>query len=139
MSLTVLLLTLSACVPGNAPTAAQAGQSLKNHILRLLKERNAQDVTVTDSGGKDIPCGSGVKQTFSATGRDLISTTKPTALNEMMLGALDRVAKYSVLPGDPENSDIKVEDKATATLLVLNSREVGEYSVQGETECLPAR
>jgi hypothetical protein len=130
-------LALTGCDSDDGPTAAQAGQTLKNHILQLLKERNAQDVTVTDPGGKNIPCGDGkAKQTFAATGEDLQSSTEPAALNSMMVGALQRVGDYAFLPKESGGAILKLSSESTRTVLLLNSQRNGQYAVQGETDCL---
>ncbi|MFG1876810.1 hypothetical protein ACGFIV_18385 [Sphaerisporangium sp. NPDC049003] len=130
-------LSLTACTSDKGPTAAQAGQTLKAHILQLLKERNAKSVTISDPGGKDIPCAEGkAKQTYAATGRDLEAGTAPDALNDMMLGAVKRVGDYSIVDGNGGIGTVTVADNSTATVLLLNSHTKGEYSIRGETECL---
>ncbi|XVQ83347.1 hypothetical protein ACQP2K_31590 [Microbispora siamensis] len=134
-ALLLALLTSTACTTEDSPTAAQAGQTLKKHILQLLKERNAQNITITDPGGKNIPCGAGkAKQTFAATGTDLWPGTEPAALNDMLLGALKRVGDYQIVV--EAESPVRVTSRSTRTILRLNSREKGRYLVQGETECL---
>ncbi|WP_143737147.1 hypothetical protein [Microbispora sp. GKU 823] len=135
-ALLLALLTSTACTTEDSPTAAQAGQILKKHILQLLKERNAQNVTVTDPGGKNIPCGDGkAKQTFAATGQDL-PQRKPSALVDSLLGALKRVAPYDITSvGDP-GEPVHVRDDAAHTLLTLAAPSSGQYLVSGETECL---
>ncbi|ETK32496.1 hypothetical protein [Microbispora sp. ATCC PTA-5024] len=125
-----------ACTEDDTPTAAQAGQTLKNHILRLLKERNAQKVTITDPGGKDIPCGDGrAKQTFAATGGDL-PNRRPDTLRSMLLGTVQHVAPYEVVSLRSMNEPIRVSDSSAKTLLTLDSSGDGVYVVSGETECL---
>ncbi|MEV7803494.1 hypothetical protein AB0O28_11160 [Microbispora sp. NPDC088329] len=136
VAILLMLLAPTACTSKDSPTAAQAGQTLKNHVLQLLKERNAQNVTVTDPGGKNIPCGDGkAKQTFAATGQDL-PQRKPPALVDSLLGALKRVAPYDITTvGDP-GEPVRVRNDAAHTLLTLASPRDGQYSVNGETECL---
>ncbi|WP_405146692.1 hypothetical protein OG589_05340 [Sphaerisporangium sp. NBC_01403] len=130
-------LALAACTSDKGLTAAQAGQTLKTHILQLLKERNAQSVTIVDPGGKDILCAEGkAKRTYAATGRDLEVGTAPDALNDMMLGALKRIGDYSIVDGNGGIGTVTVADNSTATVLLLNSHTKGEYSIRGETECL---
>jgi hypothetical protein len=131
-------LTLAACTSDKSPTATQAGQTLKNHILQVLKERNANDVTITDPGGRNLPCGDGrAKQTYAATGKDL-PERKPDALVASLLGALKRVAPYKIVSvGDP-GEPVRVEDKTTQTILILSSPVSGQYVVSGETQCLAA-
>ncbi len=133
----VMQLSLAGCGSGNAPTATEAGRTLKAHILTLLKERNARNVVITDPGGKNVPCGSGrAKQTFAATGQDLEAGTSPAALNDMMLGALKRVGHYELASNESDTVPVRVIDKETKTVLVLDSSIDGQYAVQGETECL---
>ncbi|WP_182903193.1 hypothetical protein [Microbispora sp. H10830] len=136
-ALLLALLTSTACTSEDSPTAAQAGQTLKKHVLQLLKERNAQNVTITDPGGKNLPCGDGkAKQTFAATGEDLWPGTEPDALNDMLLGALKRVGAYRISGTSDAKTPVEVVNRSTRTILRLSSREKGRYQVQGETECL---
>jgi hypothetical protein len=131
-------LALAACTSDKGPTAAQAGQTLKNHILQLLKERTAVDVKITDPGGKDIPCGEGkAKQTFAATGRDTLGSDDPEALNALMVGALSRIAHYKVVSSDAPGRPVRVSDSATKTTLIFSSPGRSLYVVGGETDCLP--
>ncbi|MER7134267.1 hypothetical protein, partial [Streptosporangium saharense] len=65
-----MLLTVTGCGE-SGPTAAEAGETLKTHITELMKQRHALDVQITDSGGRDVPCGEGkAKRTFAAIGKD---------------------------------------------------------------------
>lgn len=129
-------LILTAC--GNSdPTPTQAGQTLKNHILLLLKERNAQNVMILDPGGKDIPCPDGQsKQTFAATGADTAQDTSPSNMRSALLGALGRVASYKVVDVGSMTNPIKVVNDSTRTRLVLDSPASGMYKISGETDCL---
>ncbi|MEU8268871.1 hypothetical protein AB0B89_17075 [Sphaerisporangium sp. NPDC049002] len=130
-------LTLTACTSDKGPTAAQAGQTLKSHILQLLKERNAQELTITDPGGKDIACADGkAKQTFAATGNDLPERSSET-LRSMLLGALNHVAPYKIVSPDGLDKPIRVSSDSFNTILVLDSSSSGVYVVSGETTCLP--
>jgi hypothetical protein len=134
--LLLVTLALSGCTSDNGPTASQAGQTLKSHILQLLKERNAQNVTITDPGGKNIPCASGkAKQTFAATGDDLPERA-PDALVDSLLGALKRVAPYGIVSAGEPGSPVRMQDKDAHTILVLSSPGNGRYLVSGETFCL---
>ncbi|GAB3901378.1 hypothetical protein GCM10027612_64660 [Microbispora bryophytorum subsp. camponoti] len=102
-----------------------------------MKERNAQNVSITDPGGKNIPCGDGkAKQTFAAIGEDLWPGTEPDALNDMLLGALGRVGAYRISGTPDAQTPVEVVNRSTRTILRLSSREKGRYQVQGETECL---
>ncbi|MFC0556344.1 hypothetical protein ACFFHJ_36110 [Planotetraspora thailandica] len=138
MAVVVLVsLVLAGCDSDDGPTAAQAGQTLKSDILQLLKERDARDVTVTDPGGKDIPCGDGkAKQTFAATGTDGSRMTEPYILRTAMLGALSRVGHYQTVGTSTPDSPIRVVNESTATILTLDSSAAGIYAVSGETQCL---
>ncbi|GIH28290.1 hypothetical protein Aph01nite_66000 [Acrocarpospora phusangensis] len=117
------------------PTAAEAGETLKTHILTLLNEVFAQNIQITDAGGKDIPCPDDrVKRTFAATGLDSAEQTQPRTLNLQMLSALNEFADYEMTgPGDQQFS---VVSENTKTSLHLNSSENGRYAVSGETDCL---
>ncbi|WP_248963898.1 hypothetical protein [Sphaerisporangium perillae] len=132
-------LVLTACTSGESPTSSQAGQTLKTHILQLLKERNADNIAITDPGGKNIPCAKDkAKQTFAASGRDL-PERKPDALIDSLLGALKRVAPYQIVSSGTPGQPIRVENKTTRTILVLGSPVNGKYVVSGETQCLDVR
>ncbi|MEW9530363.1 hypothetical protein [Microbispora sp. NPDC049125] len=134
--LAVASLGVSACTSDDTPTASEAGRTLKNHILQLLKERNAQNVTITDPGGKNIPCGDGhAKQTFAARGDDL-PERQPAALVDALVGALKRVAPYRVVSAGESGQPVRVEDKQAHTVLVLSAPLKGMYQVSGETQCL---
>ncbi|WP_169949504.1 hypothetical protein [Microbispora sp. H11081] len=131
------LVTSTACTSDDSPTAAQAGQTLKKHVLQLLKERNAQNVSITDPGGRNIPCGDGkAKQTFAAVGEDNWPGTEPAALNDMLVGALKRVGDYEISETSGAQSPVVVINRSTHTILRLSSSEKGLYQVQGETQCL---
>lgn len=133
-----LLLALAGCTSDDEPTVSQAGETLKNHVLQLLKERNAQDIEITDPGGTDIACDGGkARRTFAATGRDLANRADAEALNTMLVGSLNAVAPYEVVSADAQGQPIRVVSKATRTILVFESPGDGLYVVRGETECLP--
>ncbi|MEU9884144.1 hypothetical protein [Sphaerisporangium sp. NPDC051011] len=126
----------AACTSDKGLTVAQAGQNLQSHVLQLLKERNAGNVTVTDPGGKNVSCAGGkVKRTFAATGTDL-PQRKPDALVDSLLGALKRVATYEIISTGEPGQPIRVENKSAGTILVLSSPTSGVYDVHGETVCL---
>ncbi|WP_203951432.1 hypothetical protein [Planotetraspora mira] len=131
-------LALTGCDSDDGPTAAQAGQTLKNHILQLLKERDARDVTITDPGGQNIPCGDGkAKQTFAATGRGF-PQTEPDDQIGALVGALKRVAQYEIVDPGGSGKPVRMRNTTTRTSLVLGSPANGLYSVSGETQCLMA-
>jgi len=131
-------LALTGCDSDDGPTAAQAGQTLKNHILGVLNERTALDVTITDAGGKNVPCGDGMaKQTFAATGRDSAGDPSPEGLNALMVGALGRVADYRIVSADAPGKPVRAVNAGTRTTLVFQSPGNGLYAVAGETDCLP--
>jgi hypothetical protein len=132
----LVLLVVAACSSNDEPTAAEAGLTLKTQILELLKQRNADDVTITDPGGRNIPCGEGkAKQTFAATGKDL-PERKPDILRSMLLGTLDHIAQYEITNPESVNKPIRVANSTLKTILVLDSPSNGLYAVSGETECL---
>lgn len=128
---------LFGCTSDKEPTATQAGQILKFHILKLLKERTAADVKITDAGGVNKPCGDGkAKQTFAATGRDSGGSDDPEALNALLVGALGRVAEYQIISADIPGAPIRAVSRSANTVLTFNSPGRAIYSVAGETECL---
>ncbi|SNS36054.1 hypothetical protein SAMN05216276_100871 [Streptosporangium subroseum] len=136
MALLLTAMTLTACGGGEKkPTAAEAGTTLKTHILELLKEVNAQNIKIIDSGGKKIPCGEEkIKYTFAATGQDTAPQTKPTALNAQLLGALNEFADYKMT--NPESTALRAVNESTRTSIEFGSNKNGQYVVRGETECL---
>ncbi|MEU4537023.1 hypothetical protein AB0G15_19355 [Streptosporangium sp. NPDC023825] len=130
-----MVLTVSGCGE-SGPTAAEAGETLKSHITELMKERHALDVRITDSGGRDISCGEGkAKRTFAAIGTDPAPRTSGDMLNDLLLGALSRVAPYRIAE-DRGNAPIRLANDEYKTVIVLESPGNGQYGVRGETECL---
>lgn len=131
----VTLLTVAGCGE-SGPTAAEAGETLKSHITRLMKQRYALDVQITDPGGRDIPCGEGkAKRTFAAVGRDPVTERDGDGLNTLLLGTLSGVAPYRIAE-DRGNAPIKLVNDEYKTKIVLESPGNGHYAVKGETECL---
>jgi ABC-type Fe3+-hydroxamate transport system substrate-binding protein len=129
-------LIVSACSNDASPTAGEAARTLKSHILQLLEQRNAQEVTVTDPGGAAIPCGEGkVKRTFAATGKDL-PERGPETLRSMLLGTVESIAPYSIVEPHDFSHAIRVSSDTSRTVLILDSPADGTYLVRGETECL---
>ncbi|GAA3117344.1 hypothetical protein GCM10010466_05420 [Planomonospora alba] len=132
-ALSALALLAAACGE-QEPTAAEAGETLKTHVLRLLDEVSAQDAQVTDPGGKDIPCGDGkAKRTFAATAPDSSRERAPYALNAIMVSVLDQIADYNI--AESSGTIIRMAHESTRTVIVLESAK-GRYSVRGETQCL---
>ncbi|PZG45709.1 hypothetical protein C1I98_15270 [Spongiactinospora gelatinilytica] len=117
------------------PTAAEAGTTLKRHILRLLDEVSGHDVRITDPGGEDIPCGAGkAKRAFAATASGGIWERDARTLNVQMVAAVNEFADYDVT--DSEGPDFGMASDGTKTSLHLNSSNEGRYSVRGQTSCL---
>ncbi|MGI5486980.1 hypothetical protein [Microtetraspora malaysiensis] len=130
---------LAGCNAEKVPTASEAGKTLQVDVLHLLREVTAQNVTIIDSGGKEIPCGEGkAKQTFSATGQDVSPKRARYTLRVMLVGALRGVDGYVVdgVP-DPLNQPVRVKSESKKVALALDSPEDGTYVVGGETQCLP--
>ena len=119
------------------PTAAQAGETLKDHITRTLEGAQAKDVKVTDPGGKDVPCGEGkVKRTYAATARDDFGSGNPNTTVLAMVGALDLVAEYD-LKAPAQRTEQDLINKASRTHIVLSSPAKNVMVIRGETDCLP--
>ncbi|MEU8172634.1 hypothetical protein AB0C14_07145 [Microbispora hainanensis] len=96
-------------------------------------------MTITDPGGKTIPCGDGkAKQTFAATGEDVARKTSPENIRAALLGAVERVTTYKVVDVGPLSAPVHVVNDATRTELVLDASGNGIYVVSGDTRCLPA-
>ncbi|MFC0863489.1 hypothetical protein ACFHYQ_14405 [Sphaerimonospora cavernae] len=133
------LLAASACTSDESPTAAKAGQAIKKHILQLLKERNAQNVTITDPGGKNIPCGDDkAKQTFAARATDADPQAQPQIIKDTLVAALRRVAPYEIISDKFDARPIELRNAEEATVLFLGSPGEGRIDVRGETRCLTA-
>ncbi|MBB2911272.1 hypothetical protein FHS43_002537 [Streptosporangium becharense] len=131
-----VLLAVSGCAD-SGPTAAEAGETLKTHITELMKEGHVLDVRITDSGGRDIPCGEGkAKRTFAAAGRDSAERSDPDGLNTYLIGVLSSVAPYRIVE-DRGNAPIRLANGEYKTVIILESPAEGQYAVRGETECLP--
>ncbi|MEV4747090.1 hypothetical protein AB0K21_12030 [Streptosporangium sp. NPDC049248] len=136
---TLGMLTLGACSfdpPG--PTAAQAEATLKADIDWLVKSTHAKDVTVTDEGGKDIPCGEGkAKRTYGVAGVDTSSIDEPVIIFNMLTGGLGKRG-YKVVSVDWEKpSNESVKDKSRVRITVDSSRKK-HFEIFGETQCLRA-
>ncbi|GAB2445460.1 hypothetical protein GCM10027187_08410 [Streptosporangium sandarakinum] len=132
----MVLVAVSGCGE-SGPTAAEAGETLKKHITELMRKGQVLDVRITDSGGRDIPCGEGkAKRTFAAAGRDPATERKPDSLNTLLVGALSGVAPYRIVE-DRGNAPIRLANDEYKTVIILESPSNGQYAVRGETECLP--
>ncbi|GAA1019782.1 hypothetical protein Aple_061090 [Acrocarpospora pleiomorpha] len=117
------------------PTVAEAGETLKAHVLKLFDELRARNIQVIDPGGRDIPCEDGkAKRTFAATGLDISPERMPDILNNIMIGAMGRVADYNIT--DTSGAAVRMENEPAKTVILLNSTKNGQYSAQGETQCL---
>ncbi|GAA3600743.1 hypothetical protein GCM10022419_101140 [Nonomuraea rosea] len=139
----IALFTLTGCggpAAPQVPTAAEAGETLKDHITRTLTGAQAKDVEVTDAGGKDVPCGDGkVKRTYAATGKESIGSPDSGILTLSLIGALDKVAEYDLTAANASDTQQEVVNKDLHLRLVLASPARGQMLVKGETECLPAK
>lgn len=76
------------------------------------------------------------KRTFAATGRDSGAQRDGDNLNDLLLGALSRVAPYRIAE-DRGNAPIRLANDKYKTVIILESPGDGQYGVRGETECLP--
>jgi len=133
------ILAVGACSsdpPG--PTAAQAEATLKADIDWLVKSTHAKDVTVTDGGGEDIPCGEGkAKRTYGVAGVDTSSVDEPVIIFNMLTGGLGKRG-YKVVSVDwekPSNESIKNESRIRIT---VDSSRKKHFELSGETQCLRA-
>ncbi|MET8156985.1 hypothetical protein ABZT47_11465 [Sphaerisporangium sp. NPDC005289] len=130
-------LVLTACTIDKGPTVAQAGQTLKGHILQLLQERHARDVTITDPGGKNVPCGHGrAKQTFAVRATDIDARSKSQLVKDGLVATLKRVAPYEIASDDFDSKPIRLENQDAATVLYVGSPLDGQIDLRGETHCL---
>ena len=124
--------------PPKRPTVAQAGETLKLHIMALMEKINAQDVKIIDQGGRDIPCGEGLaKRAFAITGRSLSQNIRPYSLNLDLVGMLNSVASYQIVE-EHGPGPIRMARSVDGTVIILDSPANGQYQVRGETECLSA-
>ncbi|MBT2235567.1 hypothetical protein [Nonomuraea sp. NEAU-A123] len=135
----IALFVLAGCGAADtpdAPTAAEAGATLKEHITRTFEGAQAKDVKVTDPGGKDVPCIEGkVKRTYAATARNDIGSGDPNTTLLAMVGALDLVAEYDLkAPAQPTEQDLA--NNKFRTHIVLSSPAEHVMVIRGETDCL---
>ncbi|MBB2743766.1 UNVERIFIED_ORG: hypothetical protein FHR35_003602 [Microbispora rosea subsp. rosea] len=136
-ALLLALLTSTACTSEDSPTAAQAGQTLKKHVLQLLDEAGARDVAITDPGGKDIPCADGgVKQTFAVTAGDIDDDRQPQFIKDELVGALRRVARYQMISDGFDAGPVEVRDATSGSVLQLGAPAKGRIAISGWTGCL---
>jgi hypothetical protein len=138
----IALFTLTGCggpAAPEVPTAAEAGETLKDHITRTLTGAQAKDVEVTDAGGKDVPCGDGkAKRTYAAKGKDGWGAGDSGMTLLAMVGALDKVAEYD-LKAPAQRTEQDLGNKTFRTRIVLSSPAANVMVIQGETDCLPPK
>ena len=131
------ILLLAGCTSHDTPTAAQAGQTLKTHILQLLKERNAQNITITDPGGKNVPCVDGkAKQTFAVTATDSSPLSEPQIIKDQLVATLSHIGPYKIVSDKFDYRPVELENVAAATTLFLGSTGTGRIDIEGVTRCL---
>ncbi|RBQ21235.1 hypothetical protein DP939_00435 [Spongiactinospora rosea] len=117
------------------PTAAEAGATLKKHVMRLLAEVSNEPFHITDPSGKDILCGGGeVRRTFAASAVDHSGQRDARTLNIQMVAAVNEFADYHFT--NSEGPDFNMSSDSTKTSLHLNSVGERRYSVRGKTFCL---
>jgi hypothetical protein len=136
-SVLLTLLSIPGCGSDDGPTAAEAGRTLKAHVLALLKEGKATNVTVTDPGGKNIACGEGrAKQSFSVTASGPDAQADPQVVKDRLISALSQVAPYRIVSDDFNDRPIEVENADAGTELFLEASADGQIVVRGQTLCL---
>ncbi|MFO7251135.1 MAG: hypothetical protein DIU60_010335 [Actinomycetes bacterium] len=138
--ISVALLALAGCGDGDSdePTAAEAGATLKQHITQLLERVRASDITVTDPGGKNIPCGEGrAMQTYGATGVDNFGSGDPAGLVTNMVGGLTALGDYTLADAELGETKRELVSATARTRIILESPAEKRYVVTGRTECLP--
>ncbi|MBO2451791.1 hypothetical protein J4573_32215 [Actinomadura barringtoniae] len=143
-------LLLSACGDDKpkGPTAAEAEQTLKAHINKLVGVGvgNVRHVKVTDPGGKDIPCGKNkAKRTYAVTGdkndpkKDDLSLT-PVDLRSHMFGVLiTQVAKYDTVDIKGGQPTLNTHNPATRTNILIKAYPNRKLELFGSTDCLRTR
>lgn len=137
--ISVALLALAGCGDGDSdePTAAEAGATLKQHITQLLERVRASDITVTDPGGKNIPCGEGrAMQTYGATGVDNFGSGDPAGLVTNMVGGLTALGDYTLADAELGETKRELVSATARTRIILESPAEKRYVVTGRTECL---
>ncbi len=119
------------------PTAAQAGEVLKRHIDQTLKNALAEDIKITDPGGKDIPCGNGkYKHTYAVEARAGVGSGDSEIITVALVGALSHVADYDLVGPSGRLTEEEAVSAEYYTRLNLSSPAKGKMVARGETECL---
>ncbi|MGW4799136.1 hypothetical protein ACWEPC_42640 [Nonomuraea sp. NPDC004297] len=132
-----LLAVLAGCSTADpGPTAEQAGQTLQQHITELMASVDAEEVAVTDPGGKDVPCGAdGVKRTYAV--KSTFSRLSDLLLPEMA-GKLSTTWGYKVHEpykyGSPRTTLKLASARISITVETPNDHEA---VAEGETDCIP--
>ncbi|GAA2088794.1 hypothetical protein GCM10009780_31080 [Actinomadura alba] len=120
------------------PTVVQAEQTLKSHVDQLLKDAIVENVRVSDSGGKDIPCGHRrAERTYAVTADKKDSPAlSPVELSRRVLGSVDNLGGYKTTylkGGDPVT---KLHNGTARTNLTLRVPAKGKVEIYGSTDCL---
>ncbi|WP_155357013.1 hypothetical protein [Acrocarpospora macrocephala] len=135
----VIVFVLSGC-GDNAPpepTAAEAGEVLKSHIDQTLKHAFAENIKITDPGGKDIPCGNGkYRRTYAAEADAGAGSGDSEIITVALIGALRSVADYDLVGPLSQLTQEEAVSAKYHTRLVLSSPAKGRMVARGETECL---
>ncbi|MEZ0075351.1 hypothetical protein [Planotetraspora sp. GP83] len=120
------------------PTAAQVEPILKSHIDQTMKYAFATDITVTDPGGKDIPCGDGrSKRTYAVKAKAGVGSGNSEMVTLTLIGGLHQVAKYKLPSYAKSLTEQEAVGEQYRTRILLSSPTKGEMVVRGETDCLP--
>ncbi|MBB6549990.1 hypothetical protein [Nonomuraea rubra] len=125
------------CSTGDrGPTVEQAGRTLQEHITELMESVGAEELVVTDPGGRDVACGvDGVKRTYGV--RSTFNRFDDNLIAEMA-GRLGTMWGYEVhdpyKPGRPKTTLRLVSSRTSITVETPSDHEA---VASGETDCIP--
>ncbi|MGW3352506.1 hypothetical protein ACWDA3_55230 [Nonomuraea rubra] len=132
-----MVAVVGGCSTGErGPTVEQAGRTLQEHITELMESVGAEEMVVTDPGGKDVACGvDGVKRTYGV--RSTFSRSSVLLLPEMA-GTLSTMWGYKVheayKAGSPRTTLKLASSRTSITLETLSDHEA---VTTGVTDCIP--
>ncbi|GAA0399107.1 hypothetical protein [Acrocarpospora corrugata] len=119
------------------PTSTEAGQVLKSHIDRTFRYALAKEITITDPGGRDVPCGDGkYRRTYSVEAVAGEGPGDSQKVATSLISALNGVAKYQMTEVPGTLAMRVAVSTQFRTRIAIYSPSKGRMAARGETECL---